>query len=170
MIRSLLLLALIPALSSCVPNVAREITRTPRDEKTLREFALIRPRWPNPMKPEERRTQVDTSVSRFPDGLNHGVHDKSLADIRNLGFRLDPGPCSIGVSSGRPPHVAYGRLDFTAEAGTVYRFRAQIDPSKGGARSTHYWELYEEDSDRVILKKTVEPSYRPIVTPTFIAI
>ena len=133
MIRSLLL-ALIPALSSCFPNVAKEFTRTPRDKKTLREFALIRPRWPNLIKPEERRTQVDTSVSRFPDGLNHGG------------------------------------LDFTAEAGTVYPFRAQIDPSKGSARSTHYWELDEEDSDRVILKEAVEPSYRPIVTPTFIAI
>ena len=170
MIRSLLLLTLVPVLASCVPNVAKEITRTPRDEKALQQFAVIRPRWPNPTKPDERRMLVDTSVSRFPDGLNRGVHDKSFADIRNLGFLLDPGPCSIGVYSGRVPYIAYGRLEFIATAGTVYRFRARIDPSKGGARSTHYWEVYEEGSGRVVLKKAVEPSYRPVITPQFIAI
>lgn len=161
---------LLPLFASCVPRMSQETTRTPGDEKTLRDYAFIRPRWPNPMKPEENRTLVNTSVSTAPDGLNRGVHDKSLADIRNLGFRLDPGPCSIGVRSGKVPYVAYGRLEFTARKGKVYRFRARIDPDKGGATSTHYWELYEEDTGNVILQKQVQPSYRPVITPQFIAI
>ena len=168
--KRLFILALLPLFASCVPRVSLETTRTPGDDKALQDYAIIRPRWPNPMKPEEKRALVNTSVSTVPDGQNRGVHDKSLADIRNLGFRLDPGPCSIGVSSGKVPYVAYGRLDFTARKGTVYRFRARIDSNKGGATSTHYWELYEEDTGKVILQKQVMPNYRPIITPQFIAI
>ena len=168
--KHLLLFALVPFFASCVPRMSMEATRTPGDEKALTDYAIIRPRWPNPMKPEEKRTLVNTSVSTVPDGQNRGVHDKSLADIRNLGFRLDPGPCSIGVKSGKVPYVAYGRLEFTARKGKVYRFRARIDPDKGGATSTHYWELYEEDTGTVILRKQVQPSYRPVITPQFIAI
>jgi hypothetical protein len=165
-----LVFALIPLFASCVPRMALETTRTPGDEKALRDHAIIRPRWPNPMNPEENRTLVNTSVSTAPDGRNRGVHDKSLADIRNLGFRLDPGPCSIGVRSGKVPYLAFGRLDFTATKGKVYRFRARIDASNGGAASTHYWELYEEDTGKVILRKEVQPDYRPVITPQFIAI
>jgi hypothetical protein len=168
--KALFILALVPLFASCVPNTAEVITRTPRDEKTLRDYAIIRPRWPNPTKPDEKRVLVDTSVSKAPDGLNRGVHDKSLADIRNLGFILDPGPCSIGVSSGKVPYIAYGRLDFTAKKGKIYRFRARIDRNKGGPASTHYWELYEEDTGNVILQKQVEPNYRPVITPQFIAV
>lgn len=163
--KALIILALVPLFASCVPNTAKDVTRTAGDAETLRSHAILRPKWPDPMDRPARFASVETDVTQ-PGAENRGVHGSALSDLGNLGLVLNPGPCSIRVRSGKPPYTSYGSLDFEARQGKIYRFIAKTDPAQQGRDMTHDWELYEEDTRKVILKKEAKVTFAPLMLPT----
>ena len=163
--KSLFLLALVPFFVSCVPNAAEDVTRTAGDAKTLSSHAILRPKWPDPMDRPARFASVQTTVAQG-GSENRGVHGSALSDIGNLGLVLNPGPCSIRVRSGKPPYTANGSLDFVARQGKIYRFIAKTDPAQQGRDMTHDWEVYEEDTRKVVLKKEAAVTFAPMILPT----
>lgn len=165
--RLLFIVALVPFFASCVPNAAKSVTRTAKDETTLRTYAILRPKWPDPMDRPARFASVQTTVAQG-GSENRGVHGTALSDLGNLGLVLNPGACSIRVRSGKPPFTSYGQLDFVARQGKIYRFIAKTDPAQQGRDLTHDWEVYEEDTNKVVLKKEAKVTYSPMVTPNVI--
>ncbi|WP_367871119.1 hypothetical protein [Luteolibacter sp. Populi] len=160
----LFILALVPFFASCVPNAAKSVTRDAGDDETLRSYAILRPKWPDPMDRPARFASVQTSVAQG-GSQSRGVHGTALSDLGNLGLVLNPGPCSIRVHSGKPPYTSYGQLDFEARQGKIYRFVAKTDPTALGRDMTHDWEVYEEDTGKVILKREAKVTLSPTITP-----
>jgi len=155
--------ALIPLFAACVPATSKDVTRRPQDAKVLQDYAILRPKWPDPLKPAEKYASVNTAVAGGTLSESKGIHGNAMSDIANLGLVLDPGPCSIRVRSGKPPLTSYGRLEFTAQKGKIYRFRAKTDPSLLGRDGTHRWEVYEEDTNKVILRRDAKVGFSPLI-------
>ncbi|QJE96997.1 hypothetical protein [Luteolibacter luteus] len=163
-------LLIVPFLASCVPSATKELTRSAGDAKTLQSYAILRPKWPDPMKPELRFDSVRTAVNQTTARESRGIHGSPLSDIGNMGLILEPGPCAIHVRSGAPPLTSWGTIEFTAQKGKIYRFRAMIDPALKGMDDTHLWELYEEDTNKVILRREMKASYTsPVIMPVVVA-
>lgn len=163
----LFIVALVPLFASCVPSAAKSVTRTAKDDVILRSHAILRPKWPDPMDRAGKYASVQTTVTQG-GASNRGVHGTALSDLGNLGLVLNPGACSIHVRSGKPPYTSYGQLDFVARQGKIYRFVAKTDPARQGRDITHDWEVYEEDTHKVVLRKEAKVGYSPLVTPNVI--
>ncbi len=165
---SLALLLLVFSLTSCVTFVTKEITRSPADAKILAHSAILRPLHPpvGDLAATHTMGKINFQNAYTPLVGNKSVRKGFYGETAKASLVLVPGDFTISAWTGISGYVSKVDLGFDARQGVIYRVKAT-----GGPQIPHHvWTVYEEDTQRVVFRKSVEAKYTPPVIYTTVII